>query len=84
MEHQSRYFTYQWTNIDAVQHVRNYHGCCLLRDLPYDVVAAQWQPVTMHDDALAKQGARLQLISETVEKHLYGWQGDSIVLDFLY
>jgi hypothetical protein len=45
---------------------------------------SQWQPVTMHDDTFAKQGARLELIAETVEKHLYGWQGDSVVLDFSY
>lgn len=86
MEHPTRYFTYQRTSVDAAQNARNYHGCRLLRDLPYDVVAARWQAVTMHSDELAREGAALALIQETPDKHLYGWtdQGDNVVLDFLY
>jgi hypothetical protein len=84
MEHPSRYFSYQRTDVDARENIRNYYGCRLLRDLPYDTVAVGHQFVTMHDDTLAKQGAALELIQETPDKHLYGWQGNEIVLDFVY
>jgi hypothetical protein len=79
MEHKTRSFTYKSTDVDATRNARNYHKCTLLRDLPFSTVKGGGN---LHDYQLAKRGMGVELIQETADGHLYGWQGNDIVLDF--
>jgi hypothetical protein len=63
-----------------------YQNCLLAWDLPYDNVGKpQWPPVTFHQDQQCIQGAHFdEIIELTLDKHLYAWNGESIVMDFVY